>query len=60
MSAENSRRDFLKLAGLATASVGMLSIPSKLLGQSEKPVSASIREVKAYAFLCGILKTQTQ
>jgi N-acyl homoserine lactone hydrolase len=60
MSAENSRRDFLKMAGLAAASVGMLGIPSKVQGQSQKPVSAASEEVKAYAFLCGILKTQTQ
>ncbi len=60
MANEFSRRSFFKYAGATALSVGALSMTSDLFGQSQKPASVPASDVKAMAFLCGILKTQTQ
>jgi len=60
MGEEISRRSFLKFGGVAAVAVGALGgIPKPVLA-AEKPAAASAPEVKAQAFICGILKTQTQ
>jgi N-acyl homoserine lactone hydrolase len=59
MANEISRRGFLQFAGAAALSVGTLSADTEAFGQSKKPVKG-VPEVKAHAFICGILKTQTQ
>jgi N-acyl homoserine lactone hydrolase len=61
MSKEMDRRGFFRIAGAAAASVGALSVANSSLGWAqEKPKAAPAAEVKGYAFVCGILKTQTQ
>jgi N-acyl homoserine lactone hydrolase len=61
MSKEMDRRGFLRMAGAAAASVGALSVGNPSLGWGQqKPKAGSAAEVKGYAFVCGILKTQTQ
>jgi N-acyl homoserine lactone hydrolase len=60
MEQEISRRGLFQVAGAAALSVGAWRITSEAYGQSQKPASAPAEEVKAYAFTCGILKTQTQ
>jgi len=60
MSSQISRRNFLSLAGAAALSVGALAVPAGSRAQGEKPSPAPAADVAAYAFLCGILKTQTQ
>ena len=49
-----TRRDFFKVCGGAAAAIGLSNL---------KPVEVLASEpgnVKVYAFICGILKTQTQ
>jgi N-acyl homoserine lactone hydrolase len=60
MSDQISRRSMLKCAAIGAASLGALSIPSRLLANSEKLASERGPEVKAYAFVGGFFKTQTQ
>ncbi len=60
MASEISRRVFFKFAGASALSVGALGMASDFFGQSPNPVYAAEQEVKARAFKCGILKTQTQ
>ena len=55
------RRGFLKLTGLAAASIGAFGVASTNLSWAqEKTKAKTATEVTPYAFLCGILKTQTQ
>ncbi|MGC8908944.1 MAG: N-acyl homoserine lactonase family protein [Desulfomonilaceae bacterium] len=55
------RRGFLKLTGLAAASIGAFGVaPTNLSWAQDKPKAKTATEVTPYAFLCGILKTQTQ
>jgi len=55
------RRGFLKLTGLAAASIGAFGVaPTNLSWAQEKTKAKTATEVTPYAFLCGILKTQTQ
>jgi len=60
MANEVSRRGFFKFAGAAALSVGALGTASEVFGQSQKPAPGPAQEVKARAFKCGVLKTQTQ
>ncbi len=53
------RRGFLKLTGLAAASLAASGVAPIKLSWAEAKPKASV-EVIPYAFLCGILKTQTQ
>ena len=59
MSNEISRRNILKYAAMGVASAGMLNFPTAALAKEKKSVD-SAKGVKLYAFVCGILKTQTQ
>jgi len=55
------RRGFLKLTVLTAASIGSFgAVPAKLSWAETKPKEDASVKVTAYAFLCGILKTQTQ
>jgi len=54
-----SRRRFLTIAGV-TASAGALGIPAGLVGSGPRLAFAAEPQIEVYAFLCGILKTQTQ
>jgi glyoxylase-like metal-dependent hydrolase (beta-lactamase superfamily II) len=60
MPSQISRRDFLSFAGAAALSVGALADPTHSLAQGAKPSSSPASDVAAFAFVCGILKTQTQ
>ncbi len=60
MSDEISRRGFFKFAGATALAVGSLSIASETFGQPKEPAAGPAPEVEAHAFVCGILKTQTQ
>jgi N-acyl homoserine lactone hydrolase len=60
MANEVSRRGFFKFAGAAALSVGALGTASEVFGQSQKQAPGPAQEVKARAFKCGVLKTQTQ
>jgi len=60
MPSQISRRDFLSFAGAAALSVGVLGTATHGLAQGAKPSPTPAADVTAYAFLCGILKTQTQ
>jgi len=61
MANEVGRRGFLKIAGAAAASVGALGLSTPGLSWAQqKPKAAPAAEVKGFAFVCGILKTQTQ
>ncbi|MBI4964067.1 MAG: MBL fold metallo-hydrolase [Desulfomonile tiedjei] len=60
MSDEISRRGFFKFAGATALAVGSVGITAEAFGQSKEPAAGPAAEVKAHAFLCGILKTQTQ
>ncbi|MBM3302798.1 MAG: MBL fold metallo-hydrolase, partial [Deltaproteobacteria bacterium] len=62
MADDLSRRSFLKYAGVSALSLGALTISSGASAheKKEKPSTAAVPEVSAFAFLCGILKTQTQ
>lgn len=57
-----SRRDMLKLSSISLVSAGALSLASPVLAESNDAVSraAKANKVSAYAFVCGMLKTQTQ
>lgn len=54
-----SRRGFFKIAGATALSCGAVSA-TDLFGQTPKAVAVPAEEVKTIAFVCGILKTQTQ
>jgi N-acyl homoserine lactone hydrolase len=60
MSNEISRRNLLRLAAISAgvASVGAMGFAPD--AQAKKKSAASAKGVKAYPFVCGILKTQTQ
>lgn len=63
MSSDLTRRGFLKSAGAVAFSAGVLTGASHSWAQAEKPSTAGAKakaNVEARAFLCGILKTQTQ
>jgi glyoxylase-like metal-dependent hydrolase (beta-lactamase superfamily II) len=61
MAEEIGRRGFLRLAGAAAASVGALGLSKPGLSWAQqKSKEAPAAEVQGYAFVCGILKTQTQ
>lgn len=60
MSDEISRRNFFKYTGVAAVSFSALSMLPKSVTAADKPAADPAPEVKAIAFLCGILKTQTQ
>jgi N-acyl homoserine lactone hydrolase len=61
MPNEISRRNFLKWSGVAAVSVSALNLASEATGRAaEKEAAAAPAKVSAYAFVCGILKTQTQ
>jgi glyoxylase-like metal-dependent hydrolase (beta-lactamase superfamily II) len=60
MSDEISRRNFFKYTGAAAVSFSALSMLPKSVTAADKPAAGPAPEVKANAFLCGILKTQTQ
>ncbi len=60
MSNEISRRNILRFAAMGVASAGVLSFPAGALAREKKAATDSAKGVKLYAFLCGILKTQTQ
>lgn len=60
MPSQISRRDFFTFAGAAALSVGTLATATNSLAQGAKPSPAPAADVTPYAFLCGILKTQTQ
>ena len=60
MSEGISRRGFLKFAGVTALSAGSLGVTAEAFGQSKKPAASLAPEVNAHAFVCGILKTQTQ
>lgn len=65
MSSDLTRRGFLKSAGAVAFSAGVLTGASHSWAQAEKPSPADAKakakaKVEARAFLCGILKTQTQ
>jgi N-acyl homoserine lactone hydrolase len=60
MPSQISRRNFLTLAGAAALSVGALASPPGSPAQEKKSSPAPAVDVAAYAFICGILKTQTQ
>lgn len=59
MADEVSRRGFFKVAGATALACGAVS-SSDLFGQFPNLASAAAQEVKARAFKCGVLKTQTQ
>lgn len=61
MSNVMGRRGFLKMVGVAAASLGGLGVAAPVLSRAEqKPEPAPAVDVRGYAFVCGILKTQTQ
>ena len=60
MSNEISRRNMLKFAAMGVASAGVLSFPTATPAKQKKSAAGSAKGVKVYAFICGILKTQTQ
>lgn len=60
MANEISRRGFLRFASATALSVGALGMATEGFGQSQKPAKGPAPDVKAQAFVCGILKTQTQ
>ncbi|MGA3115462.1 MAG: N-acyl homoserine lactonase family protein [Syntrophobacteraceae bacterium] len=62
MSNEISRRNLLRFAalGAGVASVGALSFAPGAQAKKKKSATNPARGVKAYPFVCGILKTQTQ
>jgi glyoxylase-like metal-dependent hydrolase (beta-lactamase superfamily II) len=61
MSKEISRRNLLKFAAMGVASASVLSFPAApSLAAEKKSAVAPAKVVKLYAFLCGVLKTQTQ
>jgi N-acyl homoserine lactone hydrolase len=61
MPNEISRRNFFKFAGAAAVSVSALTLASEAPSRAaEKEAAAAASKVSAYAFVCGILKTQTQ
>jgi len=61
MSNEISRRNILRFAAIGAASAGVLSFPAiSSAAKEKKSATDPAKKVKAYAFLCGILKTQTQ
>jgi N-acyl homoserine lactone hydrolase len=61
MPNEISRRNFFKFAGAAAVSVSALTLASEATSRAaEKEAAAAASKVSAYAFVCGILKTQTQ
>jgi N-acyl homoserine lactone hydrolase len=55
-----SRRSFLHVAGAAAVSACTLAAPTSLVAKTKSTVPEASDDVKAYAFICGILKTQTQ
>lgn len=59
MGNEISRRSFFKSAGATALACGALGA-SDLIVQFPNTASAAAPEVKARAFKCGVLKTQTQ
>lgn len=60
MGTQLSRRGFLKIAGAAGVSMGSLGFASQALAKTVSQSPQPAGEVAVYAFLCGILKTQTQ
>jgi len=60
MPSEISRRNFLSFAGAAALSVGALAAPTSSRAEGGTSSPAPAADVTAYAFVCGILKTQTQ
>jgi glyoxylase-like metal-dependent hydrolase (beta-lactamase superfamily II) len=60
VSNDFSRRDFFKAAGLTAISAGALAGNWAVPAQAQQQSPAAAAEVKAVAFICGILKTQTQ
>ncbi len=62
MSNELSRRNLLRFAamGAGVASVGALSFAPNAQAKKKKSATNTAKGVKAYPFVCGILKTQTQ
>lgn len=61
MSDAFSRRGFLRLAGATAISAGAMALGATDPAHAEKkPAAGAAPTVEAYAFLCGILKTQTQ
>jgi len=62
MSNEISRRNLLRFAalGAGVASVGALSFAPGAQAKKKESATNPARGVKAYPFVCGILKTQTQ
>ena len=59
MADQITRRGFFKVTGGTALACGAVSV-ADLFGQSPKPAFAAAQEVKARAFKCGVLKTQTQ
>ena len=62
MSNEISRRNLLRFAaiGAGVASVGALGFAPNAQAKKKKSATDPAKRVKAYPFVCGILKTQTQ
>jgi len=60
MSDGLSRRGFLKIAAATAVTLGAGSVVGPGLQRTVQAASQSAADVKAYAFVCGILKTQTQ
>jgi len=60
MPSQISRRDFFTFASAAALSLGALGTSTNSLAQGAKSSPTAATDVAAYAFLCGILKTQTQ
>jgi N-acyl homoserine lactone hydrolase len=60
MSNEISRRGFLKFTGVTALSAAALGVVPVAMAESNKSENAKPGEVVPYAFVCGILKTQTQ
>lgn len=55
-----SRRSFLQVAGATAVSVCALAAPTPSVAKTKSTLTEASGDVKAYAFICGILKTQTQ
>lgn len=55
-----SRRGFLRIAGAAAVSAGSLGLTAGAFAKEAGPSPAAGQDVAAFAFICGILKTQTQ
>lgn len=62
MSNEISRRNLLRFAaiGAGVASAGALGFAPNAQAKKKKSATDPAKRVKAYPFVCGILKTQTQ